>query len=330
MSEPVGDRFRSTEDLRAAARMRGRDLRRRRRFSRSGTVVVLAAAVITLGIIAINPAARVSKVTTSSPSSTGPAPTAAPPAHPGPPVPGDVSGGRFTHPAALDDGGLVVTPLPATEQPPLGESTAQVLFGSDTLIRGTPHRGQIFGFGLVTVRSTLTPGLSATPAWVGAAWGGGVSCLNSTPSTTAPSSSGGVMPTPGYTAVIILGTGTKVLNYTSRTSVCGYPPTGPSVTAASQIVSIPWQLVSFTSSTVSYRYQLPACLPVSALPDVSIDGTLGGAATLMLEVAVPYDLGACPQLWRTGSAALGPPPGPGAPQPHYTQIDHGPIGPVVH
>lgn len=240
-----------------------------------------------------------------------------------PPTRTDVVDGKWVSPAELDNGAFEVSPF-AGGHPAINAKKAAVLFGSDSSVAGGSSTAPIFGFGLVSLQPGLGARLHRTPAWVGVVRRTAYLCpMEPVSVTTTPDR----LPTPGYTAVIIVGTH-KVFDYQSRTSICDEPATGPSVEPASETISVPWRLVSLAGGTVTYRYRVPSCDRQS--PNISIRGNANtGQDSLTLLLTLPFDRPSCPQTWVTGSTRIGPPPGPGAPTTGpVATITHGPTGPV--
>lgn len=244
-----------------------------------------------------------------------------------PPTARDVASGRFVRSAELDDGALTVAPASRDLRPSVSEQQASMLFRSDPVAAGS-HSGVLLAYGLVSVRAGLGIDVTEAPAWLGLLWGGAVNCpsMASPPSTTTTTLA--PQPTPGYRAVIIVDS-QHVFDYRSRGSVCGFPASGPSASAASEMVSVPWQLVAVQATRVSIRYQAPSCLSPGN-ESVSLGGNVKtGQAVLTVEIAMPFDHPSCPESWRQTSTLTAPPQGPGAPPPPvYTHIGHGPTGPI--
>ncbi|HZT66037.1 MAG TPA: hypothetical protein VFA11_09645 [Acidimicrobiales bacterium] len=219
-----------------------------------------------------------------------------------------------------------MSPAAGSAEPEVSRQEASVLFGSDESIRGS-SAGQLLAYGIVSVQPSLEVQASNTPAWLGLVWGGATSC----PAMTAPAGPTTTTvpaPTPGYRAVIIVDPH-HVFDYRSRGSSCGSPATGPSASAASEIISVPWQLVALQSSSVTLRYQVPACL-AQVQPEPSLGGNSNtGQGTLTIELTLPFNRTSCPNAWRQTNVPFGPPPGPGAPPvPHLNNLSHGPTGPL--
>ena len=243
-----------------------------------------------------------------------------------PPLQADVVAGRFIRSAELDDGALRVSPASAHAEPKITQQQARVLFGSDESIRGS-SAGHLLGYGIISVQPSLGAPANDTAAWVGFVWGGATSCPAMT-APTGPTTTTVPPPTPGYRAVIIVDP-REVYDYQSRGSSCGGPATGPDANAASEVISVPWQLVSLQMSSVTVRYQVPACL-VGVQPEPSLGGnTNTGEGTLTIELTLPFNRQSCADVWRQTDIPFGPPPGPGAPPfPHLKNVSHGPTGPL--
>jgi hypothetical protein len=218
----------------------------------------------------------------------------------------DVSRGRFVRSTSLDNGLMVVQPAPTYESPSIGASKASLLYHSDSTIVGTAPTEQVFGFGLVTIDQSLISGVHQAPAWVEFFWSDSQMCPKM-PQASAESS-GSVTGTISYRAVIILGSGTRVLDYLSGGSVCGTHSTGPSVTGGQEVLSVPWRFVSAQGSMITYQYQEPGCLPRSAktsAPSTSFVGNAKtGGGTLSVQIAVPYDLLSCKWTWQTATSQI--------------------------
>lgn len=279
---------------------------------------LLLAAVATAGLSACGSAASVSTQAPPAPGRGRPVDQ--------PPSQADVAAGRFVRSAELDDGALVVSPAPGGAVPKISQQTASVLFGSDESIRGS-SAGHLLGYGFISVEPSLGAPVNDAAAWVGLVWGGATSC----PAMTAPTGSTTTTvppPTPGYRAVIIIDP-RQVYDYQSRGSSCGGPATGPDANVASEVISVPWQLVSLQMSSVTVRYQVPACL-VGVQPEPSLGGnTNTGQGTLTIELILPFSRQSCPDVWRQADVPFGPPRGPGAPPfPRLKNVSHGPTGPL--
>ncbi len=291
------------------------------RLSRT-LVAGVALGAAALGLAACgSPGAGVAHVVSPAVSAPGPSPSA-------------VAGGRYT--TIVEMSGLQVSP-PATstasEHLGLTWSQAAALFAATSAVQGS-HAQAILGYGLVTVSgSTLlagTPRLVRRAAWVGITWGGITSC----PAATVPPRS----PSPStasyrqiFTAVVIYGQGgAGAIVYRSRgTPPCGGPMTGPSITAARDVVSVPWQqTTSLHGGSVRVSYQAPSCATLFSTAASGNTGT--GKLTLTVELTVPFDHASCRTTTDTTSIRLFPSPAPpGAPAvPSHPTLGHGPTGPV--
>ena len=242
-----------------------------------------------------------------------------------------IESGRFVHGVQLDNGNLTVTPAGSTQRPGVSLSAATTLVQSDLAAAGMSldHR---LGFGQITISSRLTgsrlPVVHHATGWVGFLTGGAIHCpalpAGSAPDFKAP-------PTPGYTAIVVLGSGHTVLAYRSRTSTCSQPPTGPTVSQEPQVLSVPWTLVSLSGLRINYRYRVPLCdTSLLPLPQVSGNATTG-AASLTVQLDVPYSDSRCPLGWRTASVLAGPGATAGSQPPglsRLTTVGHGQTGPV--
>jgi hypothetical protein len=176
------------------------------------------------------------------------------------------------------------------------------------------------------------------PAWVGilATNTADYQCPNAAVRPTSATTLPGTSSPLEYQAAVIEGSGTQVLNYTSRASVCSSPPTGPSVTNGVQVVSIPWQLIALHGQTITFRYQDPTCDPYTGLYTMGLSNdTKTGQGNLAIWIQAPYsltytDLVQCGGPWTTTSADFGVETGtPGAPPPPTPKnVTHDLIGPI--
>lgn len=183
-----------------------------------------------------------------------------------------VRDGRFVVPVGLDAGALMVDPAPANVTPDLfTQQQAEARIWASPTVAGS-RSGAVMGFGLVTVNVRLgddnvlgvSPGgpkQKRIPAWVGFAWGGVTPCpspLAGSPGVTPPVTP---PPTSGYDAVVIPTDSTvSAFTYTARTSNCGEPPTGPRITQARYVVSVPWASDGkVKNGRVTISYTPPVC-----------------------------------------------------------------------
>ncbi len=282
--------------------------------------VALGAAA--LGLAACGPAgAGVAYVTSPAVSASSPSASA-------------VAGGRYTKIVAMS--GLQVSP-PTTsatsEHLGLTWAQAATAFAATSAVQGS-HAQAILGYGLVTLSGSTLPGgtspLDRRGAWVGITWGETTSC----PAAAVPpagSSTSRASYHQIFTAVVIYGQGGDgAIVYTSRgTPSCGGPQTGPTVTAAREVLSMPWQQTTpLHNGSVRVSYQAPSC---ATLFSTASSGNMGvGKYILTVEATEPFDHASCPTTTHTTSIRLFPSPvPPGAPAvPSHTTLGHGPTGPV--
>ena len=320
-------------EQRIARKRAARKLRRSHQKIGAATGALVAAVAATV-LVVVSPGGHSQRVTTAVPPPAGQ--RSAGQAGSGPAT-GDVSAGKFTRTVVLDDGALTITPAPPTVQPQIPQTQAQVLAGSDSQVYMRGWNGTV-GFAEVSINPKLVSGVNHTAAWVAVIKQEAPFCPNtaspSTPATTVPTQSW----PPGYMAVIVAGDGTKVLDYHSRSQVCDFPAKGPSVSDATQLVSIPWQLVSLKGQTLIFRYHKPTCDPYAAGTSGASLSVGGNAKTgqwsLEAFIEAPYtltyhDLLNCGGPWATATTRIGPIPGaPGAPTPAVNIVNHAPTGPV--
>ena len=307
------------------------------------SVCVPATACGTTSAVGIQPAA--SRSSTTSPAHFA-SRQVAPDSADGPTfVAGDVLAGRFVRTVTIDNGAFLVRPAPAGTQPQINQAEAEVLLESDTGTGGapfgcSPERGGscVIGFGEVSITQALVQGAHNVAAWVGTLTTPtyDFSCPNETlPPSHAVGSRSAIYPWE-YEVAVLEGSGTPVLNYTSRASVCGNTATGPSLTRGVQSVSIPWQLVALHGQTIMFRYQKFPCDPYPGVPNMALGAdvkTEQGSVGIYIEA--PYSLTygellKCGGSWTTTSADFGPQSaGPGAPPPPTPKVvTHDPTGPV--
>lgn len=242
-----------------------------------------------------------------------------------PPTSTDVMAGRYTRSAELDDGAFRVSRAPLADTPSVSQHEAAILFGSDAEAKYYPS-GNLLGFGLVSVQPGLGVNLSQIPAWVGLASGVSSSCGEQTASTD-PTTTVAPPPTSGYLAVIMIDS-RHVYDYESRTSLCGglSPATAKS---ADELLAVPWQELSLTSSEDTVRYQAPSCVP-KAFSGAWLGGepVSNGQDTLTVVIKIPFDVPSCAPIWQTFNMPIAEPQPSGPPFPHYTSITPGSTGPV--
>lgn len=320
-------------EQRIAHRRAARKLRRFHQKVVAASAAVVAVAVATV-LATVSSGGHPQRVSTAVPAVTGPAVSgpASRQAAGSEPASGDVSAGRFTRTVILDGGTLTIRPAPSGSQPQITEAQAQVLVDSDSQVYSRGWDGAV-GFGQVSISPKLAAGVKDVPAWVAVIQSRAPFCPNTRSASTPDTWS------PGYLAVIVEGDGTRVLDYHSRSQVCDFPAEEPSVSDATQLVSIPWQTVSLQGQTLTFRYQKPACDPYAfkaSGPSLSTGGDARtGKWTLEALLEAPYsltyrDIIHCGGPWVTANTWIGPiPGGPGAPAPPGAiEVTHAPTGPA--
>ena len=247
---------------------------------------------------------------------------------------GDSASGRVIRSASLDDGAFTLRPAPGGVNPQIDQAQAKVLVGSDSQVYGRGWSG-VVGFGEVSIGPKLTSGVNKLPAWVAVIQLPWPMCPEMTIPPRPVTAQRGLSYPPGYLAVIVEGTGTRVLDYHSRSQLCGNAAAGPSVRSATQIVSIPWRLVSLHGQIITIRYQDPPCDPEMGIYSVDLGGnTKTEQGHTGVFILAPYgltynDLINCGGSWTTQTDNYGTGLGPGAP-PALTPkvVTHDPTGPV--
>ncbi len=259
------------------------------------------------------------------------APAASAPA----PSPSAVASGRYVQIVAMS--GLQVSPPPlttTTEHLGLTWSQAATLFEATSAVQGS-HAHAIFGYGLATLegsrRPAGTPPLRRRGAWVGITWGGTTHCPAETTKPGSASTSSGSR-RQIYTSVVIYGDhGDGAIVYTSRGAPpCGGPMQGPTVEAAKEVLSVPWQQKTpVHAGAIGISYRAPAC---ATLFSTAGHGNLHtGQFSLDVEVTVPFDHAACRIATRATTIRLFPsltPPGAPA-APSHVALSHQATGPVA-
>jgi hypothetical protein len=239
-----------------------------------------------------------------------------------------VANGRFISPVQLDDGTLRVEPPGPGEHPRLSEAEATKIWATSTL---AGYRAGSPGFGMVTInlRQAGVPSVTSLLAWIAFAMANAASCPAETV-PTGPTTTQLDLPSSGYAAVVIgAAIGTPAVVYTARSSTCGFPPTGPTVTTASEVVSIPWvALGTVQAGELAVRASVPSC---GTYRGASVGGNAKSLTVTLLAV-VPDVAHECPVVQPvTESVQVGPPNAPGAPPPVVspsTLIGHGSLGAI--
>jgi hypothetical protein len=278
--------------------------------------------------------------TTSTTTTTTTMTTTTVPAPPPPPVElsaskgetslpsGLVRDGGFTRAVVVDGGRLVVEPLPASAVLPVTLSRAKGLVAAAQSGEGDGWgAAELIGAGVVTIDPALTKGLpryERRAAWVAfAAASGSVRVASSN------------TPQPSFEVIVLdADTGDDVLVYESAgLGICGGPvgctPAvhGPSVSAASEIVSIPWTAAGerpdpYEAGRVDWliSYTLPRCAAVFDSPGVYYAGSAAGPATLYVDVEIPMVPTRSCSAAHTTTSVFGPETGP------ISSVRHAPVG----
>jgi len=145
------------------------------------------------------------------------------------------------------------------------------------------------------------------------------------PTTTLPA-----LPSSGYAAIVIgAANGSPAVAYTARTSICGFAPSGPSVSPTDEVVSIPWVATGqVKAGQLSVQATLPPC---GTFEGSSVSGS-AQSMTVTLAVEVPDIPLHCPAVQPLNeSVQVGSPNSPGAPPSLVspsTVIEHGDLGPI--
>jgi len=247
------------------------------------------------------------------------------------PVEASVTNGRFISPVQLDNGTLVVEPPGPGEHATLLETEAATKIWASPTLAGY-HAGPLgFGIATITLHRAGVPTVASLPAWVGFA----VASLPHCPAESVPSGPTTTQPVPpsnGYAAIVLsAATGSPAVAYTARSSSCGFPPTGPVVTSASVVVSIPWALLGTVQAgqrQLAVRASVPSC---GTYAGAHASGT-AKSLTITLSAVVPDVEHGCQGSQSVmETIQVGPPNTPGAPPPLMstsTLIEHGPLGAI--
>jgi hypothetical protein len=243
-------------------------------------------AVLGLGRVTISPAVSASSTTTTGPGTTTTTTTI------GAPGPTTGAGATSTTHATT----TTATTAATTTTNPTTSTGASAEPGST---------------GATVPTSTSAPALPRYHdrlAWVGIAWGADCPARASTSRLATR-----------YVAVILdADTGHSALAYTSRSATaCSGPVQAPSVIRPDELVSVPWQPVGPTSTSV--RVTMPACSTYFGWTDVP--GT--GAASVQVVARKPFDP-ACGSD-AAGVVVVGDVVPLGSAQ---SQVSHAALGPV--
>lgn len=338
---PLSDERRRRILTEGAARFRRRRRRNGAVFTVAGILVVAASValiaragqpatqVATRPPVAAGPSAGMASTTlppgagSTSPTNTGSTMSSAGLREP---TTADVKDGRFVRSVALDGGALVVSPAPADLQPTTPKDTAQQHFWATEELAGA-HRTIVFGFGLVTI-STSVPGDSTVngrvvsyrnvPAWVGFALDPpqhtcGVQTgplADKIPVGEAGNGEAVTLPAwvrPGETSPDLQPGATgpvmamQPFVYLGSHGVCRGVAFERRITPQTLSQSVPWTLVSQGSGQAVIRYDSDCTMHVHG-PVVQSANPTAGTATI--ELLVGLYAGAAPSC----PARPGPPP----------------------
>jgi hypothetical protein len=186
-------------------------------------------------------------------------------------------------PFDLDDGRLVAAAPVHPDRAMVSADLARAEFRSTAEVAG-PHPCVGFGLAMVTTRpSTVGTGSPARLAWVGVVEGVALGCPIITDDTYVVG-----VPQPVRVVIIDAADPGSVRVYTSRGSYCGFPPTGPSLAAAHQVLSVPFELVNLEV----VAYDMPAC--GARFDDADFSGSPGtGDLVAWVHVSVPFARSHC-------------------------------------
>jgi hypothetical protein len=239
-----------------------------------------------------------------------------------PPTRTAVANGRYVNPVELDNRTLTVQPPTANERPSISEQDAATEIWAGSVFAGYHQVEMGFGIGTLAGEPTVT----VLPAWIGFGTASTFSCPAMI-APTGPTTTEQAPPTPGYAAVILgAASGAPAITYGSRGAICGSPPTGPTVSPASEVVSVPWvETGPESGGEIADQASVPTCGTLAGesgggnstsmtwtVNAVVPDAELGCAGTRTVEVTMRVTL---PNL-------------PGVPATVVTSIGHGPLGPV--
>ena len=165
--------------------------------------------------------------------------------------------GRFTQPFKLNGGGLLVTPIPKNFHPVRSLATVTQQAWATSQLSGNQPLG--LGLGLVTIVRSFqgVPTVRHLVAWVALTFDNGARycALEISPFHTV---SGAGLPSPGLNAAVIGDAfGSPAVVFQSESVICGRL-TATTVTAAYELISVPWTYrngqVSVTPPICSSQY----------------------------------------------------------------------------
>jgi hypothetical protein len=235
--------------------------------------------------------------------------------------------GRFTRELVVDEGTLVVQPAAAGTVPVVTLSIARTLVGAAQSGEGEAWQAaQVIGFGIVSIDTSITKGLPSYDKR--AAW---VALVPGSPDVRFAAATA---PQPSFEMIVLdADSGADVLVYrTAGLGLCGGPADctpvlhGPSVEAATEIVSVPWTATQrpdpYNTGRLDWvvSYNLPSCAVIFDSPGVYWTRGVGGPVDLYVDLEEPMDPArSCPPP-HLGVSVFGPETTP------ISQVGHAPLG----
>lgn len=209
---------------------------------------------------------------------------------------------RFVTAVGLDNSDLVVAPPPARALARLGAAKAWQEVDSATTGPVPQLQGRLvtFGLGVLTLDPALNRRLPRADrfngrlAWVGVSSISDVmfSCPMFPAGTRSPTLPPGAERDSGYEVVAVdAATGLHVVAYESRTSVCMEPFTGPTVSVAEQLLSVPWREGPGVDGYPVAIYTMPPCGALAGYGGGGSD--FGRHVSFGIGLEVPYDPAGC-------------------------------------
>jgi hypothetical protein len=219
-----------------------------------------------------------------------------------------------------------VQPPTANDRPTISENDAATEIWASSVFTGY-HQVEM-GFGIATVALPVAgvPTVTELPAWVGFAMANAISCPSGTV-PTGPTTTVQAPPTPGYAAVILgAATGRPGVAYVSRGAMCSGPPTGPTVSAAREVVSVPWAATGPESGgQIAVLASVPTCGTLAGAEGGGNSTSMTWTVTAVVPDAQLGCTGTRSVEWTLGVSL---PNLPGVPTTVATPFGHGPLGPV--
>jgi hypothetical protein len=228
--------------------------------------------------------------------------------------------GRLQRPIIVDGGQMGIAPPPAGATPrfSLGQATATA-HRAESGLGAYPQLGSVI-LGRVWIASGLTEGL---PSYQGRlAW---VALTSFNPGSVSYPL---CVATPLEIVVLDAATGHDVLDFEARGLSCSAAPTTPRVTAATELLSIPWTAIGEGPNRGQpqyfdwhVRYKIPACGTVGENVSLPTPGhPKAGHQVLGMLATVPLDMPARCSPARTVTTWFGPEWDP------LSRVVHEPIG----